>query len=89
MHSRVTSCFPNRNLSKVSESIVELAQRHESDLSRLDRPNRVAQDVELEETRPHERHVATIKGTIEAMTAVRRDQDELAFGHWRSCQWAR
>ena len=46
-------------------------------------------DVELEETLPHERPVATIKGTIEAMTAVRREQDELAFGPERSCQWER
>lgn len=42
-------------------------------------------EVQIEETQPHERPVATIKGTIDSMTAVRRDQDELAFGPERGC----
>jgi len=39
MDRQIDIHFPNRNLSKVSSSIVEFAERHESDLEYIDRPN--------------------------------------------------
>lgn len=42
-------------------------------------------EVQIEETLPHERPVATIKGTIDAMTSVRTMEDTLAFGPERGC----
>jgi len=45
-------------------------------------------EIELEDAPPYDRlPVATIRGTLEEIITVRREQDQFLFGYIRSCQF--